>query len=316
MHSAKHARAHALPSGKVDKLLRSLVKHRYIYLMLLPVVAYYLLFHYANIYYAVIAFQDFKPMRGIEGSRFVGLKHFTSFLTGVHAWRLIRNTLLINFYQILFSFSSSILFALMINQMADNRYKGIVQTVTYMPHFISIVVVCGLLIEFSESSSIFNDVLAVFGVERSSLLANPQNFRTLFVGSDMWQNMGWGTIIYLATLSGVDQALHEAATIDGAGRVRRILHINIPALMPIIAIQLIMRVGRMMLVGYEKVILLYSPAIYETADVISSYVYRRGLYEMNYSYGAAVGLFNSVVNLIILCSANAFSRRVTGNSLW
>ena len=284
--------------------------------MLLPVVLYYIIFHYASMYYAVIAFQDYKPMKGIAGSKYVGLKHFKEFLTGMYAWRVIRNTLLINVYQILFSFTSSIVFALMINQMADNKYKNLVQTVTYMPHFISIVVVCGLLTEFCESDALFNDILALFGVERSSLLTNPSNFRTIFVASDIWQHMGWGTIIYLATLSGVDQSLHEAATIDGAGRISRIIHINLPAIMPVIVVQLIMRLGRMMSVGFDKVILLYSPATYETADVISSYVYRRGLYNMDYSYGAAVGLFNSVVNLIILISANAFSRKATGNSLW
>lgn len=302
--------------GGSGTLWKRIKRHKYIYLMLVPVVLYYIIFHYASMYYAVIAFLDYKPMKGISGSRFVGWKHFRSFLTGVYAWRVIRNTLLINLYQILFSFTSSILFALMINQMVDNKYKNVVQTVTYMPHFISIVVVCGLLTEFCESDALFNDILAFFGFERSSLLANPNHFRTIFVGSDMWQHMGWGTIIYLATLSGVDQSLHEAATIDGAGRISRIIHINLPALMPVIVVQLIMRMGRMMLVGFDKVILLYSPATYETADVISSYVYRRGLYDMDYSYGAAVGLFNSVVNLIILISANAFSRKVTGNSLW
>ena len=297
-------------------LARRIKRYRFIYLMLLPVVLYYIIFHYASMYYAVIAFQDYKPMKGIAGSKYVGLKHFKEFLTGMYAWRVIRNTLLINVYQILFSFTSSIVFALMINQMADNKYKNLVQTVTYMPHFISIVVVCGLLTEFCESDALFNDILALFGVERSSLLTNPSNFRTIFVATDIWQHMGWGTIIYLATLSGVDQSLHEAATIDGAGCISRIIHINLPAIMPVIVVQLIMRLGRMMSVGFDKVILLYSPATYETADVISSYVYRRGLYNMDYSYGAAVGLFNSVVNLIILISANAFSRKATGNSLW
>ncbi len=204
----------------------------------------------------------------------------------------------------------------MINQMKDNRYKNLIQTITYMPHFISIVVVCSLLTEFSESDGLINDVLALFGFQRANLLSEPKYFRALFVGSEIWQNVGWGTIIYLATLSGVDQSLHEAAAIDGAGRIQRILHVNVPALMPVIVIQLIMRVGRMMLVGFDKVILLYSPATYETADVISSYVYRRGLYERNYSYGAAVGLLNSVINLIILTAANSFSRHVNDTSLW
>lgn len=198
----------------------------------------------------------------------------------------------------------------------DGPYKSLIQTVTYMPHFISIVVVCGLLAEFCELDGLISDIRAFLGLERTSLLAQPKYFRTIFVGSDIWQHVGWGTIIYLATLSGVDQSLHEAAAIDGAGRMRRILHVNLPAIMPVIVIQLIMRVGRMMLVGFDKVILLYSPATYETADVISSYVYRRGLYDMDYSYGAAVGLFNSVINLMILIGANAFSRRVTGSSLW
>jgi putative aldouronate transport system permease protein len=234
----------------------------------------------------------------------------------VYAWRVIRNTLLINLYQILFSFTASIVFALMINQMMENRFRNLIQTVTYMPHFISIVVVCGLLKEFSESSSLFNDVIVLFGGQRSSLLSDPANFRTIYIVSDIWQEMGWGTIIYLATLSGVDQCLHEAATIDGAGRIRRIINVNIPAILPVIAVQLIMRVGRMMVMGYEKTILMYNPATYETADIISSYVYRKGLYEMDYSYGAAVGLFNSAVSLIILVLANRFSRKVTDTSLW
>jgi putative aldouronate transport system permease protein len=185
-----------------------------------------------------------------------------------------------------------------------------------MPHFISIVVVCGILVEFSESNALFNDVIALLGGERSSLLSDPRKFRPIYVLSDIWQNVGWGTIIYLATLSGVDQSLHEAATIDGAGRLQRIWHVNIPALVPVIVVQLIMRFGQMMSIGYEKVILLYNASTYETADVISSYVYRRGLYEMDYSYGAAVGLFNSVINLIVLFFANTLSRRLTENSLW
>lgn len=302
------------PSGR--SLRKKLYRYRYIYLMLLPVVLYYVIFHYAGIYYSVIAFLDYKPMKGISGSRFVGLKYFEEFLKSIYAWRLIRNTLLINLYQILFAFTASIVLALLIHQMRDSKYKNVIQTITYMPHFISIVVVCSLLTEFSESDGLINDVLAAFGVERTNLLSDPKYFRTLFVGSEIWQNVGWGTIIYLATLSGVDQSLHEAAAMDGAGRIQRIIHVNIPALMPVIVIQLIMRVGRMMLVGFDKVILLYSPATYETADVISSYVYRRGLYERNYSYGAAVGLLNSVVNLAILTGANAFSRRVNDTSLW
>ncbi len=304
-----------MASGRY-RLLKQIKRYRYIYLMILPVLLYYLVFHYATMYYAVIAFQNYKPMKGISGSRFIGLKHFISFLESPYAWRTIRNTLVLNAYMIAFSFTSAIIFALMINQMQDGKYKRVVQTVTYMPHFISIVVVCGILVEFSESNALFNDVIALLGGERSSLLSDPRKFRPIYVLSDIWQNVGWGTIIYLATLSGVDQSLHEAATIDGAGRLQRIWHVNIPALVPVIVVQLIMRFGQMMSIGYEKVILLYNASTYETADVISSYVYRRGLYEMDYSYGAAVGLFNSVINLIVLFFANTLSRRLTENSLW
>ena len=304
-----------MASGRY-RLLKQIKRYRYIYLMILPVLLYYLIFHYATMYDAVIAFQNYKPMKGISGSRFIGLKHFISFLESPYAWRTIRNTLVLNAYMIAFSFTSAIIFALMINQMQDGKYKRVVQTVTYMPHFISIVVVCGILVEFSESNALFNDVIALLGGERSSLLSDPRKFRPIYVLSDIWQNVGWGTIIYLATLSGVDQSLHEAATIDGAGRLQRIWHVNIPALVPVIVVQLIMRFGQMMSIGYEKVILLYNASTYETADVISSYVYRRGLYEMDYSYGAAVGLFNSVINLIVLFFANTLSRRLTENSLW
>lgn len=291
-------------------------KFRYIYLMLIPVVAYYVIFHYASMFYAVVAFQDYKPLKGITGSAWVGLENFRNFFTGVYFWRLVRNTLLLNVYQILFGFPMPILFALMVNEMADNAGKRIVQTITYMPHFIALVVVCGLLSEFSLSTGLFNDVLAIFGFERTNLLSRPEYFRTIYVASGIWQSIGWGSIIYLATLSGVDRTLHEAAALDGAGRIRRIIHVNLPALMPVIIVQLIMRLGHIMSQGYEKVILLYSPVTYETADIISSYVFRRGLLDMDYSFGAAVGIFNSVINLVFLIGANYFSRRTNGTSLW
>ncbi len=306
----------AIPAGRSPSLWKRMKKFKYLYLMFIPVVAYYLIFHYAGIYYAVIAFQNYKPMRGISGSAFVGLKNFLEFFTSVSAWRLIRNTLLLNALMLLFAFPASILFALMINQMRDGLYKKTIQTVTYMPHFIATVVVCGLISEFSQANQLLNDLLASFGFQRKNLLSEPAYFRTVYVLSEIWQHLGWGTIIYLATLSGVDLSLHEAAAIDGAGRMRRIFHINLPALMPVITIQLILRIGRMMSLGHEKVLLLYNPLTYETADILSTFVYRRGLQEMDYSYGAAVGLFSSVVNLLLLIFANQFSKRAAGDSLW
>lgn len=299
-----------------QRLQRNWANYHTIYLMLVPILAYYIIFHYIPMLGSVIAFQNFKPALGIARSRWVGLRHFRSFFESPYAWRLIRNTLLINTLQIIFAFPAPIIFALLLNEVRCPRYKRVVQTVSYMPHFVSLVVICGMLNDFTMSDGVISDVLALFGVPRSNLLNRPELFRTIFVASGIWQNMGWGSIIYLATLSNVDPSLHEAAAIDGAGRFRRMLHVALPALVPVIVIQLIMRVGNILSQGHQKIILLYRPLTYETADVISSYVYRRGLLSADYSFGTAVSMFNSLVNLIILFSANALSRKVSETSLW
>lgn len=295
---------------------RNFKRYKYIYLMLLPVVLYYAVFCYAPMGGVVIAFQNFKPALGIAGSKWVGMKHFVDFLTGPFAWRLIRNTLMINVLQILFAFPVPVFLALLINEIHCKPYKKVVQTISYMPHFISLVVMCGLLVTFSRSDGIFNDFLSLFGVERSNLLGNANWFRPLYVLSGIWQEAGWGSIIYLATLSGIDPGLYEAATIDGASRFQRMIYVSFPGLLPIIIVQLIMRIGNILTTGFEKVFLLYSPLTYETADIISTYIYRQGLELSNYSYGTAVGLFNSVVNLVILVLANRFIGKLTGESLW
>lgn len=299
-----------------QRLRRNWANYHTVYLMLVPILAYYIIFHYIPMLGSVIAFQNFKPALGIARSRWVGLRHFRSFFESPYAWRLIRNTLLINLLQIIFAFPAPIIFALLLNEVRRPRYKRVVQTVSYMPHFVSLVVICGMLNDFTMSDGVISDVLALFGMPRSNLLNRPELFRTIFVASGIWQNMGWGSIIYLATLSNVDPSLHEAAAIDGAGRFRRMLHVALPALAPVIVIQLIMRVGNILSQGHEKIILLYRPLTYETADVISSYVYRRGLLSADYSFGTAVSMFNSLVNLIILFSANALSRKVSETSLW
>ncbi len=300
----------------MNRLKKNFVRYRYIYLMLLPVVLYYAVFCYGPMSGIVIAFQNFKPALGVSGSKWVGWKHFVDFLTGPYAWRLIRNTLMINILQIIFAFPVPIIVALLINEINCKGYKKAVQTISYMPHFISLVVMCGLLVNFCRSDGIFNDFLSLFGFERKNLLAEANLFRPIYVLSGIWQEAGWGSIIYLATLSTVDVGLYEAATIDGANRFQRMLHVSFPGLLPIIIVQLIMRVGNILTTGFEKVFLLYSPLTYDTADIISTYIYRQGLELSNYSYGTAVGLFNSVVNLIILVMANYISRRVTEESLW
>lgn len=300
----------------MNRLKKNFVRYRYIYLMLLPVVVYYAVFCYGPMSGIVIAFQNFKPALGVSGSKWVGWKHFVDFLTGPYAWRLIRNTLMINILQIIFAFPVPIIVALLINEINCKGYKKAVQTISYMPHFISLVVMCGLLVNFCRSDGIFNDFLSLFGFERRNLLAEANLFRPIYVLSGIWQEAGWGSIIYLATLSTVDVGLYEAATIDGANRYQRMLHVSFPGLLPIIIVQLIMRVGNILTTGFEKVFLLYSPLTYDTADIISTYIYRQGLELSNYSYGTAVGLFNSVVNLIILVMANYISRMVTEESLW
>lgn len=298
------------------RLKKDFIRYRYIYLMLLPVVIYYAVFCYGPMSKIVIAFQNFKPALGIFGSKWVGMKYFIDFFTGPYAWRLIRNTLLLNILQIILAFPVPIILALLINEIQCRPYKKLVQTVSYMPHFISLVVMCSLLLTFSRSDGIFNDFLALFGVERSNLMANAKLFRPMYVLSGIWQEAGWGSIIYLATLSTIDPGLYEAATIDGASRFQRMLYVSFPGLVPIIIVQLIMRVGNILTMGFEKVFLLYNPLTYDTADIISTYIYRQGLELTNYSYGTAVGLFNSAVNLLILVLANRLSRKATGESLW
>ncbi|WP_238392713.1 ABC transporter permease [Paenibacillus antri] len=300
----------------LGRLRKDVFTNKYVYLMALPVIAYYVIFHYVPIGGLVIAFQNFNAFKGIFGSEWVGWMHYTDFWNSPYAFRVVRNTLLINIYQILFAFPAPILLALLLNEVRGRMFTRTIQTVSYMPHFISLVVICGIIVDFSQSEGVINDIIAFFGGERSNLLMQSDLFRTIFVSSGIWQEMGWGSIIYLAALSTVDPHLYEASSIDGAGRWRQLLHITIPALIPTITILLIMRVGHIMSEGFEKIILLYNPLTYETADVISSYVYRRGIQEANYSFGAAVGLFNSTINFIILIAVNNFSRKYLKESLW
>ncbi|OMF37980.1 sugar ABC transporter permease [Paenibacillus sp. FSL H8-0548] len=291
-------------------------KNKYLYMMLLPLIAYYLLFHYQPMYGAIIAFKDFSPRLGIIGSPWSGLGHFVDFFQGAYFWRTIRNTFMISFYDLIFGFPAPIILALLLNEVKAQLFKRTVQTITYLPHFISLVVICGMIKDFTSSSGVINDIIAFFGGERISLLLEPSLFRTIYVSTDIWQSIGWGTIIYLAALTGIDQEQYEAAKIDGAGRWKQMMHITIPGIMPTIMVLLILNLGRMMNLGFEKIILLYNPGVYETADVISSYVYRVGLQDFNYSFSSAVGLFNSAIGFILVISSNWISRKHNDTSLW
>ncbi|MDR1637911.1 MAG: ABC transporter permease subunit [Treponema sp.] len=300
----------------VKDLLQDYKKRKYIYWMMVPVMIYYVVFHYIPMLGQVIAFQSYRPARGILGSPWVGLRNFITFFRGPFSGRVIKNTIILSLYDILFVFPMPIILALLLNELRGGKFKRIAQTITYMPHFISLVIMCGMIVNFTSSRGVITSLLGWFGLSPTNLLSKPQYFRTIYTASTVWKTIGWGSIIYLATLSTVDVNLYEAASIDGAGRFRKIYHIMIPSLIPIVAIQLIMRIGNIMSMGAEKVILLYSPIVYDTADTISSYVYRVGLSEQNYSLASAVGMFNSVVNLGLLVFANWFSRRYVQESLW
>lgn len=297
-------------------LMKDLKKYKYIYIMAIPVMVYYILFCYWPMYGAQIAFKDFSPGTGIWGSPWVGFRNFLDFFKGLYFFRVIRNTILINTYGLLFGFPASIILALLINELRSKLFKKAVQTISYLPHFISIMVICGMIIDFTTKNGLVNDIITAFGGSRSSLLLKPEFFRTIYISTDIWQSIGWGSIIYLAALTGIDPQFYEASIIDGASRWKQLWHITIPGIAPTIIIMLILRIGQMMNVGFEKIILLYNPNTYETADVISSYVYRKGLLDFSYSFSTAVGLFNSVINFTLLIAANTISRHVNETSLW
>lgn len=293
-------------------------RHRILYFMAIPLILYYALFHYGPMYGIVMAFQDYKIVKGIGGSEFIGLDNFVKFFSSSQCWRLIRNTLIISIQSIVFAFPAPLILALMLNEVKSKRFKRIAQTLTYLPHFISLVVVCGMLRQFLARDGFITTLLSSIGlVDNVNLLGIREYFRTIFITSGIWQEVGWGTIIYLAALSGIDEQLYEAAMIDGANRWKRILHITIPSITPTIIMMLILRLGQVMSVGFEKIILLYNPQTYETADVLSSYIYRYGLGgSFEYGYTTAIGLFASVINLVLVISANKISKKVSETSLW
>lgn len=298
------------------RLAKDLKRNKFIYLMVLPVVIYYLIFHYGPMYGVQIAFKNFSLTEGIWGSQWVGFDHFISFFKGFYFWRLLKNTVLINVYELLLAFPAPIILALLLNELRRMWFKRVVQTISYLPHFISVVVVVGMLVDFTSQNGLINQFLAIFGVEPISFLQKPEWFRTLYIGSGIWQSIGWGSIIYLAAMSNINSELYEAAKIDGANRFKQALHVTIPGIAPIIIILLILQIGSMMSVGFEKIILMYNPLTYDTADVISTYVYRKGILEANFSFSAAVGLFNAVINLTLLVLANRISAKVSETSLW
>ncbi|WP_246079031.1 ABC transporter permease [Paenibacillus piri] len=288
-----------------------------LYLFLAPAAVYYLLFHYAPMYGTLIAFQDYNPFRGMLGSPWVGFKHFDAFFNSIYFYRLIRNTFLIGAYSILFGFTIPILFALLLHEVKHAKLRTMIQSVSYLPHFISTVVVAGLIVTFtSPSTGFINGLLQFFGGSQIDFLREPGWFRTVYVSSGVWQTLGWSSIIYFAALAGISPSLYEAAEMDGASRWQKIWHISLPGIKPTIITILLLDLGRVMDVGFEKVFLLYNSTTYETADVLSTYVYRSGLVQQQYSFASAVGLFNSVLTFVMIVGFNRLARRLSGYSLW
>lgn len=300
-----------------NRLWVRIKKYKYIYLMLLPVLAYYFIFEYLPIGGNLMAFQKFSVTKGIWGSKWVGFDNFIKFLGTYNFWQLLGNTVLISLYDLAVTFPAPIILALLLNEVRSVKFKKVVQTITYMPHFISAVVICSMVLIFLSSEGFVNTIIQFFGGEAISFMTKAKYFRTIYVLMNLWQGIGWSSIIYIAAIAGIDQELYEAAAIDGAGRWKQALHVTLPGITQTIVILLIMRIGQILTVGSEKILLLYNPSIYETADVISTYVYRRTLIEGgNFGYSTAISVFNSVINLILLIAANKVSRKVSGSGLW
>lgn len=305
----------------VGKTFRQLAyRDRHLILMFLPVFIYYLIFCYLPMLGLTMAFQDFKMGSGFAGvfsSPWVGLKWFQQFFGSAFAWRLIRNTFLLSFWSLVFGFPIPIIFAICITQMRAKRFAKTAQVITYLPYFISTVVVVGMMTNFlSPSSGIINQIIKACGGKAINFMGDPKWFRRLYVISGSWQSFGFNAIIFVAAIMGIDPSLYEAMKVDGASRWQQIWHLILPMISDTVILLLIMTLGNILNVGFEKVYLMYSPAVYETGDVISTYVYRQGIENKNFGYASAVGLFYSAVGFIFVVGSNSLSRRMTGSSLW
>ncbi|MBS5790843.1 sugar ABC transporter permease [Fusobacterium sp.] len=288
-----------------------------LYLILLPFILWYAVFMFKPMYGLLIAFKDYSLFRGISGSEWIGLYNFKEFLISPYFYTTLKNTLMLNVYSLCLEFPFAILIALMLNEVKNKYFKSIVQTASFIPYFIAIVVATGITVNvLSPSTGVVNMVLEKLGFEKVYFLSKPEFFRGIFTGLNMWKTTGFNAVIYLAALTAVDEQLYEAARIDGANKFSQLRHITIPAIIPTIVIMLVLKVGSMLNVAFETVLLLYQPATYSTADVISTYVYRTGMLMQDFGLATAVGLFNALVGFILVYSANKWSKKVTQSSLW
>jgi putative aldouronate transport system permease protein len=296
--------------------LRKVKKSAWLYLIFLIPFFYYIIFHYAPLYGILMSFKDYNIMKGILGSPWVGFKHFNKFIYDPYFWKLVRNTVLISVYGLFWGFPAPIILAILLNEVRHRKFKKIMQNISYLPNFISTVVVCGMIISLLSTDGLIYQLVKFFGGTPIHWLMEPKYFRTIYIASGIWQSTGWTSIIYLAALSMVDVEQYDAALIDGVNRWQKIWYITLPGIMPTVSVMLLMNLGRIMSVGYEKVLLLYNGSTYETADIISTYVYRRGILGNDFSYTTAVGLFQAFISLILIICSNQISQKLGDTSLW
>lgn len=303
-----------------DRVKRGLYKIQRewdLYLLLFPGLLWFILFAYVPMTGLIMAFQDYNLWKGISGSEFIGLQNFLEFMKDDVFWRTVKNTLLISVYRIIFCFPAPVFLAILLTEMRSKFLSRMTQTITFIPYFISMVVVCGMVVNFlAPSTGIINIILRNLGLEEHYFMVDPKAFRPIYTGMMMWRETGFNAIVYIAALMGVDRELYEAAKVDGANKRQQIRFITFPSILPMVVVMLILNIGKIVQVGFESILLLYNPATYETADVISTYVYRTGLTQQNYGMATAAGLFESVIVLILVMVSNKISKAVSENSLW
>jgi putative aldouronate transport system permease protein len=315
LHKTKLADSKAT-NMKKNQLGKRMLKYWQLYVLILPAVITVFIFHYIPIYGVQIAFRNYSPLHGFFGSEWVGLQHFIRFFTFPDFWPIMRNTLVISLYT-LATFPLPVILALMINEVVNGSYKKYIQMISYAPHFVSTVVICSMIILFTQyDGGLVNNIRMALGLEKIDIITVPQFLPSIYVWSGVWQNIGWETIIYLAALSNLSPELIEAAKIDGAGKLKIILNISYPAIRPIIIIMLILSTGRVLSVGFEKIFLLQNPLNLDTSRVISTYVYEVGILGGQFSYSSAIGLFDNIINIIIIIFVNKISKKLTSTGLW
>ncbi|MDF2923729.1 MAG: protein lplB [Paenibacillaceae bacterium] len=288
-----------------------------LYVLLVPGLLYLFLFKYVPMYGLVISFQDYNIFKGVTGSEWVGLRHFRMLFQSAEFWQVFRNTMFISVYKLVFLFPIPVLVAVLLNEIRHLKFKKTVQTIIYLPHFLSWVIISSIFVVIlSPSEGIVNQIIAALGGKPVPFMVSNEWFRSILVTTQGWKEIGWSAIIYIAAITGIDQDIYEAARIDGAGRIKQMLHITLPGIAPTIVLLLILRIGHILSAGTEQILLMYNPSVYESSDVIGTFIYRMGIGKMDYSFSTAVGLFESVVGFLLIMLGNGLSRKLMNRSIW